>query len=70
MHEHDISGMRWTYQNVHVHQISTETTINDGHSHAVQGETTPTYNTMDHVHYYEGTNNRPSCLSDRRDTLP
>lgn len=55
LHEHGISGMRWTYPTVHIHQISTETTINDGHSHTVQGETTPAYNTMNHVHSYQGT---------------
>ena len=55
MHEHNILGIQWNQGNVHVHQYSTETTINDGHSHLVQGTTSAANNMMDHVHYYEGT---------------
>jgi hypothetical protein len=54
VHEHEILGIRWNDNNLHVHQYSTETTINNGHSHFVQGTTTPANFTMDHVHYYEG----------------
>jgi len=55
VHGHDILGMRWNNHGIHIHHYSTETTINDGHSHTVQGETSQSYNMMGHVHYYEGT---------------
>ncbi|PUB11151.1 YmaF family protein [Paenisporosarcina sp. OV554] len=55
MHEHNILGIQWNQGNVHVHQYSTETTINVGHSHLVQGTTSAANNTMVHVHYYQGT---------------
>ena len=55
MHEHTILGVNWSGGNFHAHQYSTETTINDGHSHMVQGTTALANNTMEHVHYYEGT---------------
>lgn len=55
MHEHSIKLLEWTDRNVHVHEYSTQTTINDGHSHTLQGTTTPANNTMGHVHYYKGT---------------
>ncbi len=52
VHGHEILGMRLNNQGVHIHQYSTQTTINDGLSHTVQGETSPAYNMMGHVHYY------------------
>lgn len=54
VHEHDIEQIEWNDRVLHRHQYATQTTINNGHSHNVQGTTTPANNTIPHVHYYEG----------------
>ncbi|WP_308464576.1 YmaF family protein [Fictibacillus barbaricus] len=55
VHGHDLKHIKWEGRNVHVHQYSTQTSVNDGHSHTVQGVTSPAKNSMGHVHKYEGT---------------
>nr|WP_285876724.1 YmaF family protein [Fictibacillus phosphorivorans] len=55
MHGHDVTHIKWRSNDVHVHQYSTQTTVNAGHSHMVQGVTSRVNNTMGHVHTYQGT---------------
>jgi YmaF family len=55
MHDHDIVHLKWDKRIVHIHQYSTQTSVNDGHSHTVQGVTSPANNGMGHVHNYAGT---------------
>jgi hypothetical protein len=55
MHGHNIAHFTWDGRNVHIHQYSTETSFNNGHSHTVSGTTSSSNDGMGHVHYYEGT---------------
>lgn len=53
-HHHDFAFVQWQGLS-HIHAYSTRTTVNDRHSHIVQGITSAPVNAMNgHVHYYEG----------------
>ncbi|WP_035351544.1 YmaF family protein [Fictibacillus gelatini] len=55
MHKHNIEEVEWTDRAPHTHHYSTRTTVDFGHSHTVQGTTSPAENTIGHVHSYQGT---------------
>ena len=55
-HKHELELINWYGGRSHYHEYRTRTTVDDRHSHLVEGVTSATQGGIDnHVHYYEGT---------------